>query len=915
MYLAKDCATMIMLLRKHLFLFFCFLFFHLSSAVAQEKGLAFEPVPDSLAKFIDSLVKVADTMKTILVAKPIVSDTTAKDTSATTTTVPENKPSQDKAVVTQSTQVKIRGVIKDKNNGEGVPFATVFFPKTGVGTTADIDGNFTLIIESIPKDTLRFQAIGYSTLNKKLDRKKNAFTFFIEMERADNVLAEFVVKPGEDPAVRLVKQIIKHKPENNPDKTQNYKYQVYNKLEVDIERLTKEQFEKLPIPFMKQFSFIYNNLDTTSEAEPFLPFYFTETLSDYYFQRNPKKAKEFIRASQIKGINNESITQFMGSMYQNINSYDNFIPVFDKQFVSPIGNSGLFYYKYKIKDTQEAYGHKIVLVQFMPKRKGENCFSGDFWVVDSIYALQRISMKVPKDANINWVHRVDLYQEFEPIKDSLWFCVKDKFITDFSAPYNIKTLGFIGRKTTTYRNIVVNDESVTKVVNDKKLKEDVIVADTARHASNDFWAAARHDTLSKNERAIYKMIDTIESMPLFTTYKNTIKFLVTGTKEFGPIELGPVWNIYNANPIEGDRFRFSMGTTKKMFKDVYLNGYLAYGTKDEMFKYKATGLWLLNRKPRMYLYGQYLYDLDRSTNYYDAVSSDNIFSRFVRKNGVPYKRAFLEESKLEFYKEYFSGFSHQVSLINRNYNPYAPLPDTSIFKDKNGNTIDHVHSNELNFRFRYAYKEQFLEGDYLRVSMGSKYPIVEWRYGVGFKNFLNSDYSFQKTTLSISDNVKISPFGSIYYNVFAGKYFGTLPYPLLEVHPGNEYLYFNRSAFNMMNRFEFISDQYVGINVEHTIGNGIFNYIPLLKKAKLRQFWNAKVLYGSLSNENRNLNLNKGYTFRTLESVPYIELGTGVGNILQIFRLDFVWRVSPDLLPDEGQEKYFGVFGSVSFSF
>jgi len=135
------------------------------------------------------------------------------------------------------------------------------------------------------------------------------------------------------------------------------------------------------------------------------------------------------------------------------------------------------------------------------------------------------------------------------------------------------------------------------------------------------------------------------------------------------------------------------------------------------------------------------------------------------------------------------------------------------------------------------------------------------------------------------------------------------------VHPGNEYLYFNRSAFNMMNRFEFLSDQYVGINVEHTIGNGIFNYIPLLKKAKLRQFWNAKVLYGSLSNENRNLNLNKGYTFRTLESVPYIEIGTGVGNILQIFRLDFVWRVSPDLLPDEGQEKYFGVFGSVSFSF
>src|SRR5690606_28489135 len=108
--------------------------------------------------------------------------------------------------------------------------------------------------------------------------------------------------------------------------------------------------------------------------------------------------------------------------------------------------------------------------------------------------------------------------------------------------------------------------------------------------------------------AIYHMLDTLESLPSFNRYKNLVKFFATGVKEFGPVEFGPYWNVYSSNPVEGKRFRFSMGTTPKLSKDIYLNGYLAYGTKDEAFKYQIAGLRLLNRKPRMYLYGSYTKD-------------------------------------------------------------------------------------------------------------------------------------------------------------------------------------------------------------------------------------------------------------------------------------------------------------------
>jgi len=807
------------------------------------------------------------------------------------------------------------GVVLDKNTGEGIPFATIFFPGSDKGVSADLNGSFSLKVAQLPNDTLIVKAIGFIPYKKILRKDKFLYELFIELAREDNLLDEFVFKPGEDPAVTLLKNIIREKPNNNPDKVNNYSSEIYNKLEVDLHQLTKEQFEHLPIPYMKRFSFIYDNLDTTEGGTIFLPFYFTETISDYYFQQHPNRQREFIKAVQTKGVQNESITRILGNMYQKVNVYDNFIKVFDKSFVSPISNQGLFYYKYKIKDTQTAYGYNIILVQFAPKRSGENCFTGDFWVVDSIFALQRISMQISKNANVNWVNAVNFYKEFAPVENANWFPIKEKSIAEFAPTSSAKLPGFIGRKTTSHRKILVDDTAVTSVLNDKKYKVDVIITDTAYLHNDDYWEVARHELLNKNEKAIYKMIDTLETLPVFKRYKNIIKFFASGVKDVGPFELGPYWYVYSSNVIEGQRLRFSFGTNTKLFKNVYFNGYVAYGIKDERLKYKGAALWLLDRSPRMYLYGSYSHDIDRTTNYYDEVSSDNLFSLVARKPNIPWKLAFVDEYRAEFFKEYFNGFSHQFSFLRKEFNPFAPLPSVTVFKDLNGNPTTFIKNSELTVRLRFAFKEKFLEGNYYRFSLGSKYPIVEARIGLGVKNLFGGEYNYKKIALTISDKIPIPPAGELYANVFGGKYFGVLPYPLLEIHPGNEFYVYNKRAFNMMNNYEFISDQFVGVILEHNIGGGFFNYIPYLKKLKMRQFWTAKALYGDLSDANKALNFNKGYPFQTLNQVPYVEVGTGIANILQLFRIDFVWRVSPKGPPNESLSRRFGIFGSVNFSF
>ncbi|WP_143309866.1 DUF5686 family protein [Chitinophaga vietnamensis] len=811
-------------------------------------------------------------------------------------------------------QYKVSGVVRDAHSQEIIPFATLQFVHTQTGMVSNAEGKYLFELNVIPSDSLLVRVMGYNILKMPVDKSQKEQTINFDVTRSDVSLKTYEIKANVNFALILLKQIVRHKPENNYNRLDNYKYEVYNKLELDMKNLNKEKLSRNR--FTKPFAFILDNIDSTSEDKPFLPIFLTESLSDYYYQSKPHRTKEIIKASRTSGIDNESVTKFLGGMYQNINVYDNFIPVFDKQFASPINQNGAFYYDYKIADTQYVSGQRFIKLNFTPKRKGENAFIGDIWVHDTTYAVQKTTLSVPAEANVNFVRKISLVQEFKQLPDSSWFLYKDKFIADFWAPSPRpgRTFEFIGRKTTSYNDVKVNDSSVAAIFGDKRYPQNINVLDSARIRKDSFWLNARPEDLSRNEASIYKMVDTLQKMPLFQKYSNTIRFLATGYKPFGPIEWGPYYYLFSQNRLEGFRLRLDLGTTPKFNKNLYLYGYLAYGFGDQVFKGKMSALWLLKRHPRTYIYGAYTRDLDNGTHYYDEVGTDNIFTLAIRKHGIPSKFLMVDEKRIEFFKEYYSGFSHHLSFVHKQIRPFEPLPTDSIFP-KLPNGRDPLTNAEVELRLRYAFHEEFLEGNYYRVSLGSKYPIVELKYAVGVPGILGSAQEYQKLALSVSDYVKLPPFGSFYYNVFAGKIFGTLPYTSLEIHPGNEIYYYNKYAFNMMNRFEFISDQYAGFNIEHTIGNGIFGYIPLIKKLKWRQFWTAKGVIGSLSDANKQLNLNKGYPFRTLESNPYLEVGTGVENIFKFLRVDFIWRVAPSTLPDETASKRFGVFGSFKLQF
>lgn len=804
----------------------------------------------------------------------------------------------------------IKGSIQDQHSAEAVPFASVSWKAANAGSLSDSAGGFLFHFSNWPTDTLEITSVGYEDFKIAINpalAKNDTINLLVQL-----VPGKFnvgvIVRSKTNRGRMMWKRIVAHKSQNDRYRFQNFSYELYNKLELDLKNVNKEKLTQNRL--LKPFSFVFENVDT-SEGVTFLPAYLTEAVSDYYYQKNPLKRREVFKGVKTLGFKNESVARMLGGMDQVVNIYNNFIPVFDKQFVSPISDNGDSYYNYKVADTQYVSGRRLIHFLFVPKRRGENTFEGDCWVHDTTYAIQKMNLRLGKEANLNFVNKLSLIQEYGLINDSTWFLSKDKFVVDIT-PIGKNSLAFIGRKTTTYRNILTNSDSVVAELAKNKKLEESILPDSAVKKHDDYWANARHEDLSATEQSIYKMIDTLMKSPSYQRYSNAIYFLTVGYKTFGNYEIGPWFNWVSRNSYEGWRVRFDLGTSTDFSKRVYLHGYLAYGFLDKNYKYKLDATYLFRKDPRSHFYFSYSKDIDYGQNYYDALSQDNVFATAIRKRGVPIKFLLVDEKQGEFFHEWRTGFSMRLTGQHKAFEPLKNLPPKEIFTPLSKTGA--LATSEVIVRLRYAFLERFLETTFNRISLGSPYPIVDFRYTKGISKVFNSGYDYHKLSLSVSDYLKVAPYGNIYYNVFAGQTFGTLPYMLLDVAPGNEIYYYNKYAFNLMNRYQYIHDKFAGFNIEHNFGNGLFRFIPITRKLKFRQFWTAKALWGGLSSANRQLNFVNGYPFESLNGRTYLELGTGVDNILKVLRLDFIYRPLPNSRSIIGNDR-FGLFGSFRVTF
>ena len=819
----------------------------------------------------------------------------------------------------------LHGRVMNDFTKDPVPFASIYWKKAGTGTTSDSAGNFIITKSQHPLDTLVVTYVGFADVYKSV-KNTQPDTALIELVLRELKLSNTVeVKSKFNKGLRWWKFIVANKARNNPYKYQNYAYELYNKVELDMSNVNRKYFTDKKL--LKPFAFLLDNIDSVSDHKPFLPVYMTEALSDYYYSTDPAKIREEIKAAKTDGLKNESMLQFIGGMNQKINVYENFTNALGKEFISPLSDVGDKYYNYKGADTQYISGQRYLHLLFTPKREGENTFSGDCWIHGGNWGIYRINLNISQSANINYVNRLAITQEFSLRPDSAWMFAKDKTVIDFT-PFGKEKLSFIARRTSTYKNVRVNDSSINQKLATNTQKEEVIVAENARNKDKQFWEDQRHEDLSKNEKKVYQMMDTIKTIPAFVQYTKVLTFIFDGHKKFGNIEIGPWYKWVSGNQLERFRMRFDLGTTEQFSKNLRLHGYLAYGFKDGAFKGRGDITYKMPGDKGITLFTSYTHDLDNGrTRYNDEdITTDNIFSQLIRRPGIPQKFLGVDEVKIAVTKEWKNKFSVQPFFTRTEYETYNPLPTiSSLF---NRASQEHIVSSEAGLRVRYAPGERTFARHRKETKLKGNQPVFEVRGAWAIQNAFKSNYQYLRLGANITQTTRIPQWGKLNYMIYGGKIFTqeSLPFMLLEMHPGNEIYYYNKQSFNLMNRFEYVSDRFAGINMEHNIEKKLLNLLPFMRKSNMRQFWNFKSVWGDLTDKSRAINrieYYNEYRLRSLRGGFYTEVGTGFENIFKLFRIDFVWRkaplrnipagINPNLFKSNTND--FGVFGSVRLQF
>jgi hypothetical protein len=800
-------------------------------------------------------------------------------------------------------ETRIKGKVTDAGTGQPVPFVNIYFKNTTIGATSDLNGSFTLITTQ-PKDTLYASSVGYQIQAKPVIKGISQQIDFKLIESM-TTLAEIQVRPEEKWIELLMKRVIKSKKFNNPDQIEYYQCDLYSKIQIDLNNLDSAFIDR---KLFKPIDFAFENIDTSDlNGKVYLPALITESFSEVYFRKSPQATREIIKANQVSGIENESFTQYLGGLLLNMNIYDNYLNVFDKNFVSPVANFCLSTYDYYLEDTILIEGKSCYQIRFEPKRKQELTFYGTIWIHDTTFAVKQVEMRAVPDANFNWVNDFYVSQTYEKVNGQYWSVTRDYRLVDMN-PFEdqfIKVPGFFGHRTAIYHNYIFDQPKTDEFYS---TSTEVVVENGAYDRNEDWWVENRPDTLKADEQKIYTMVDSIMNVPAFRYYKKLGMLIGTGYWAQGKFDIGPIYKFLSFNYIEGTRLRFGGRTSHNFSKKLMFEGHIAYGTKDQKFKYGGAVKYVLNRNPWRMVEVSYRYDMEQLGQDPNAFSEDNFFASFFRRSPAD-KLTMVHEYAALYEHEWFTGLSNTVRFIRRDV--YAIGDEKFIINDNGTQYIDNsLVSNEIQLYTRYAYRERYVYGRFSRTSFGTKFPVLELLYGYGIPGFPGSDVEYHRLHFKVKQWFNVANIGWSKYILETGKIWGRLPYPFLKIHEGNETLIYYPQAGNMINYYEFISDIYATASYTHHFDGFFLNHIPLMRKLKWREVIQGRAVWGGMSEENKNYSVfpeNSGDV-----SKPYFEAGVGIENIFKVGRIDAIWRLSHM----DGQDvDRFRIFFSFNFAF
>ena len=712
-----------------------------------------------------------------------------------------------------------------------------------------------------------------------------------------------------NPAVEFVSKIRNAKNLGDPRRNSYYSFRKYERIALGLNDFYVND-SAFSGGVAGKFAFIKEHVDTSDVTGlPILPLTVKEKVSDVVYRREPRSEKQYVVGIKQDGIDDiadlQSIQTLVEDVFREIDLYDDDVTLLRNRFVSPLSPIAPDFYRFFLSDTVKIEGTDCVVLSFAPRNPATYGFLGRVYVEkdDTTMFVKKVKMGVSPSINLNYIDRINIEQEFEKAPDGSRLKIKDDLNVEMSL---IKgTQSFYARRSTAYEGHSFEIPERAELFDEIG---EVFTSPDAYAKDSVFWQRERLVAAGRNEKRIDKLVANLRSVPLYKYGERVLKLFVVGYIQTGnpsKFDIGPLNTFIGYNSIEGLRLRVGGITTANLSKRLFARGYAAYGFRDEKWKYNAELEYSFNDKqyhsrefPIHSLTLSERYDIDQLGQNYQFTNADNVFLAWKRGRNhlITYKR----ETAVKYKLVIRNNMSFEVSSILERQEPGPYIKFTTV----DDRDLSHINEMKFTASVRYAPGEKYYQTKSSRVPINKDAPVFVLTHTFAPEGWLGSSYTINKTEISAQKRFWLSAFGYTDVLVKTGHVWSRTPYLWLFSPNSNLSYTIQRESFALINPMEFVGDSFVSWELTYWANGLLFNYIPGVKKLKLREVISFRGWWGNLSDKNNPakstladgamplLKFPQSTGVLTFQDAPYMELSAGIDNIFSCLRLDYVWRLN-----------------------
>jgi hypothetical protein len=785
----------------------------------------------------------------------------------------------------------ITGKIINHVSKEPIPFANIWISGSSDGTSTDLDGNFTIKVSE--KSTIHFSSVGFYPSSRTYSMTEHDTNWIIELKPKTFNLKEINIRPDDSYGHSIFKKVVEHKEQNLREIALN---KIYIKNDRNTILLASDSMGMLQKWAQKTDLKPY--LDTSSGLS-YIPIYYIEKESKV--EQNQELENHIYdsvsREGLLPDLNKQIESMVLNKIAVEFNFYNNSIFLLDKKFKSPLNRHALLFYNIYLNDSMTVDNTKYYRFSFYPKNKRSTLFIGHFWVESKSFSLKSIDARIAPEANLNFIEQLHIQVKYAQTSTGTWFYESQDLISQISLGSASKDSQLNEFKN---GNFVVSRKLSYQLLNDS-----LVLSDSVFEPQKPTLPFAQEVNIEAD-------IKKLQKQPTLQFMNKMSGMFLSGYYSTRFIDIGPIFDFYSSNSIEGHRITVPFRLGENISKRYTFGAYLGYGSKSEELKYGVSAHYRIPTQNRSILSAIYRNDY--------AYSNKSSYIQFIKEN--PYHKAngnlvsaftstslnpFVYQQKT-FELQSLTDVGNHLELFIKPYvhqnfgNNHIPFQrDDILYKS--------FHNTGLMINFRISFDQDYDDLLFARIHYGNAHPVFNLSFDVGQSlipglEIPSSDRYYIRSHVSVKHRINL---GMMYMRYMANIGFiaGQVPYILLEKPFGNNSLGYSRYDYNLLHHSSFVHNTYANLHLNLNGGGIILGRIPLIKRLNIREMISLKSYYGINTQHSSHLfDIPKQFNSKMI--MPYAELGIGMTNIFKVFRIEYVRSIS-DPIPGQSISNKHGI--------